>query len=333
MAVTIGDVAKHAHVSVGTVSRYLNGYRLRTENSQRIARAIEELDYRGNHAARSLRRRKTQTIGVVTPTLQNVFFNAIVTAFERRMSDHDYSLLVADYSNDPALMIRKIRELSQKMVDGIVLFPHETSIDVRVALGGVSVPIVVVDEDLPDLSCDKVLLDNVHGSYEATTHLVRHGHRRIAIINGRRDSTVGTERFEGFKTAMRDWDIPVEPGLVDFGSFTTQGGYEAATRLMTLEAPPSAIVVTNYYMTLGTVMAAYELNIRIPAFLSLIGFGNFELSDVARPPLTVIDQPIEQMGEAMSRILIRRIVEAEEGPPIIVKLRPCLLERESTREL
>jgi LacI family transcriptional regulator len=333
MGVTISDVAHRAQVAVGTVSRYLNGYQLREHNRDRIERAIAELGFRGNHAARSLRSRKTWTIGVVTPTLQDVFRNAIVTSFETEISTHGYSLLVSDYSNDPELMVQKVEALARKMVDGIVLFPRDATDDVISMLDGISVPLVVVDEDIPHRDYDRVLLDNVQGSYDATTHLAAHGHRRIAIINGRKDSTVGQERFAGYKRAMSEWDLPIEDALVDFGEFTTQGGYEAAVRLMSLQAPPSALLVTNYYMTLGAVMAAYELNVRIPAFLSLIGFGNFELSDIARPPLTVIDQPIKEMGTAISDILTRRIVHADESPPITMKFPAILRERESTRAL
>lgn len=333
MASTIHDVAKLAHVSVGTVSRYLNGHRLRKENQERIEEAIHALEFRGNYVARSLRMRRTETVGVIVPTLKDPFVSAVVTGVERGMGAQGYNLLIADYANDPELVSQKIDNLISKMVDAIVLFPRALTEDFTLGGGQLPIPLVLVDEDLPRVSCDKVLLDNVHGSYEATNHLIRSGHRKIAIINGRRDSTVSLERYEGYRLAMKDAAIGVDQSLVDWGDFTTQGGYVAAKRLLSQQAPPTALIVTNYHMTLGTVMASYELNVRIPAFLSLIGFGNFELSDIARPPLTVIDQPIDEMSRAITELLLGRVRGGDSDGPRTLKMKPSLLMRESIREL
>lgn len=333
MASTIHDVAKHAKVSVGTVSRYLNGHRLREENRRRIEDAIRTLEFRGNYLARSLRIRKTLTVGVVVPTLKDPFVSAVVTGVERGMGAQGYNLLIADYANDPDLVSRKIDNLVSKMVDAVVLFPRALREDFSLESGALPVPLVVVDEDLPRLRCDKVLLDNAHGSYEATSRLLAGGHRKIAIINGRRDSTVSLERYEGYRLAMSDAGVEIDEGLVDWGDFTTQGGYAAAKRILSHQAPPTALLVTNYHMTLGTVMASYELNVRIPAFLSLIGFGNFELSDIARPPLTVIDQPIDEMSQAITELLLSRLRGGDTKEPRTLKMRPSLLMRESIREL
>lgn len=333
MASTVNDVAKYANVSVGTVSRYLNGYRLRADNRRRIEEAIRTLEYRGNYVARSLRMRRTLTVGVVVPTLQDPYFSAVVTGVERGMGAHGYNLLIADYADDPKLVSQKIENLLSKMVDAIVLFPRAIKEDFTLGDQSLPVPLVVVDEDLPWVTCDKVLLDNVHGSYVATDRLIRGGHRKIAVVNGKRDSTVSLGRYEGYRLAMQDAGIGVEESLVDWGDFTIQGGYAAAKRLLSSEAPPTALLVTNYQMTLGTVMVSYELNVRIPAFLSLIGFGNYELSDIARPPLTVIDQPIDEISNAITDILLRRIADEDTGEHQTIQMKPSLLMRESIRDL
>lgn len=334
MGVTIHDVAQRAEVSVGTVSRYLNGYRLRDSNRTRVEQAINALGFTGNHMARSLRSRKTRTVGVVTPTLQDPFITTMVTNLERDLSTQGYNLLIADYANEPRTMAGKIRSLDLKMVDAIVLFSRAVSADLfDLKPNEVSTPLIAVDEDFPHLPCDKVLLDNVQGSYDATLRLIQGGHRKIAIINGRRDSSVSLERFQGYREAMDDQNIPIDHELVEWGEFTTHGGYESSKRLMGLDAPPTALIVTNYAMTLGCLMAAYELNIRIPAFLSLIGFGNYDLSEIARPPLTVVEQPIEEMSKAVSRILRNRLVDGDVAPPWEVKAKAALVIRESIRDL
>lgn len=333
MAGTIHDVAARARVSVGTVSRFLNGHRLREHNRYRVEQAIVELGFRGNHLARSLRSRKTRTIGVVTPTLQDPFVTTMVTNLERDMSVEGYNILIADYAGEPGLMSAKIRSLEQKMVDAIVLFARGVTDEFDMNPEEIDTPLVAVDEDFSRLPCDKVLLDNVQGSYDATTRLLDGGHRRIAIINGRRDSSVSLERFEGYRRAMEDWGVPIENHLVEWGEFTTAGGYESSKRLIGFDAPPTSLIVTNYSMTLGMLMAAYELNIRIPAFLSVIGFGNYDLSEIARPPLSVVEQPIEEMSRAVTRILKSRLVDGDLGPQKEIKAHANLVIRQSIRDI
>lgn len=331
--VTIHDVARHASVSVGTVSRYLNGYHLREYNRVEVERSIQELGFTSNYFARRLRSKRTSTIGVVIPTLLDPFITAIIASLVHAVNQWGYSLLISDYEEDPRLVARKIQELNERMVDGIVLFPRGEKQLFGLQQNELRAPLVIVDEDFNLLPCDKVVLDNKQGSYDATTKLIKSGHRKIGIINGRRDSSVSLGRYEGFCQAMRTYQIPIDPNLVEWGEFTTQGGYICGKKLMKLETPPSALIVTNHLMTLGTLMAAYELNIRIPAFLSIIGFGNYDLTKIAQPPLTVIEQPIDDMSKAVSDILRSRIVEGDTSPPREVEMRANLVVRQSTRDL
>jgi len=191
------------------------------------------------------------------------------------------------------------------------------------------IPIIIVNEDIPGFNTDKVLVDNVGASFRAVERLIHSNHTKIAIINGPPHSWVSQQRFEGYRQALEAYNLPVESRWIKCGNFTTVGGYLATKEFFEGSDIPTALYVTNYYMTLGAVMAIHELNVKVPQELSLIGFDYFELSDVIKPSLTVIEQPTLKMGEIAGNLILKRMKGDYTGYPQVHKLHARIIIRDS----
>lgn len=333
MAVTIRDVAKRAGVSLGTVSRYLNGYRLREENRLKVEKAIQELGFKQNIIAKGLKSNRSMTIGVVIDDFTNIFCTSIVTAVERTVEKENYSIILCDYEGDTEKLEQKLNFLRDRFVDGLILFSNNVRLSIMDEYIRDGIPIVIVNEDIPGFNTDKVLVDNAGASFRAVERFIHSNHTKIAIINGPPNSWVSQQRFEGYKQALEAYNLPVESRWIKYGNFTTVGGYLAAKEFFEGADIPTALYVTNYYMTLGAVMAIHELNIKVPQELSIIGFDYFELSDVIKPSLTVIEQPTSKMGEIAGNLILKRIKGDYTGYPEVHTLHTRMIVRDSVRAI
>ena len=330
MSVTVRDVAKKANVSVGTVSRYLNGYKLREPNRIRIEEAIEELGFRENFIAKGLKNNRSMTIGVVLASLTDLFATSVITAAERVLAQDNYSIVVCDFESSQEKLEQKLSFLKSRSVDGLILFPGSCTVsdELREYLAD-NIPVVIVNDDMPGFGTDKVTVDNVNASFRAVEYLIHNNHRDIAIINGDQGTYTGRERFKGYNEALRTYDIPLREEYVTYGHFSNRGGYTAAKELLALEHPPSAIYTTNYYMTFGAIIAINESKVKIPDDLSFIGFDRFDLSDVINPPLTVVEQPTKRLGELAASTVLRRLKGDYEGFPVEHSVNTKLTIKES----
>ena len=169
------------------------------------------------------------------------------------------------------------------------------------------IPIVLVDHTIPGVETDAVIIDNVNASFRAVEELIRYNHRRIAIINGRKDSLVSQERLQGYYNAMQTYGFPVQQEWLAWGEFTQTGGYHAVKALMALPERPTAIYVTNYSMTVGAVLALQEKHIAIPEQISLVGFDRFESVEIIEPTLTMVEQPLNLIAQNAADLILKRI--------------------------
>lgn len=334
MAVTIRDVAKRAKVSLGTVSRYLNGYKLKEINRIRVEQAIQELDFRENFIAKGLKNNRSMAIGVVLASLTDLFATSIVTAAESILADENYSIIVCDFESNQQKLEQKLRFLKDRSVDGLILFPGNcTSSDALREYLDDHIPVVIVNDDMPDINTDKVTVDNINASFRAVEHLIHQNHRDIAIINGDQNTYTGRERYMGYLEALNTYQIQPREDYITFGHFSNSGGYEAAKKLLALPNPPTAIYTTNYYMTFGAIIAINEAKIRIPDDISFIGFDHFDLSDVINPPLTIVEQPKERLGELAARTVLRRIKGDYEEFPLRHSVNTRMIMKDSVRRI
>lgn len=333
--VTMVDVADRAGVSLGTVSRYLNGYNLREYNQKKVKEAIRELDFNPNIMGKALRQKQSLTLGVLLYDWTDIFGMSITKAFGEVVEQSHYSLIMCHAEGDLKRRRQKIQFLRDRCVDGLVVFPilWEGCEDLLQKFLDERIPVVMMDGWFEGLTTDRVSVENASASLRAVEMLIHANHKKIAVINGSRTETVAQERLSGYREALRLYRIPVREDLVTYGNYNCAEAYQITKELLSLPDPPTALFVANYYMTLGAIMALNEMNVRIPDDLSLIGFDHFELSDVIKPPLTVIEQPVEEMGQAAAALILRRIHGDYQNFPQERRINTRMLIRDSVRVL
>lgn len=316
MPATLKDIAQETGLSIATVSKYLNGAKLREKNRIAIEEAIRKLDYTVNEYARGFKLNRSHIIGVVIPDLNNLFVTNIIVRMEELLREQGYSIMVCDCHTDPALERDIIHFLLGKMVDGIINMPVDaTGENLKPALQK-NIPVLVLDRAVPDLEgqIDSILVDNVSISRKAVQNLLDHGHKQIGVIVGPSDYSTSTERLEGYRQALASSGISVNDNLIAYSDFTLEGGYECFCQLLEKNSRMTALFPTNYDMTLGAFIAAKERKLRIPEDLSFIGFDDMGLARVTHPPLTVAAQPLDQMGNYAARRILSRLADPEEIP-------------------
>jgi LacI family transcriptional regulator len=333
VAVTIKDVAKHTGLSTATISKYINGGNVLEENRVRIEEAICALDFTVNEFARGLKTNKTMTVGVLIPAYDNIFCTSIVSCVENILMQYGYSTIVCDYRQDELLEASKLDFLLGRNVDGIIIMPLSSEGEhIRKALDK-NIPVVLIDRPLLGVNCDTVLVDNLNASYLAVEQLITRGHRHIGIICGQKDVYTAQERLKGYLRVHEDYGMAVDETLVRFGDYQMDSGYRHMAALLEERSDLTAIFVTNYEMTLGAIVALNERNVKIPDELSLIGFDDLYLSKVIRPPLSIVVQPMQQIGETAANLLVKRLKGDTANFPAMFRLKTEVIMRESVRDL
>ncbi len=328
--ITMRDVAERAGVSVTTVSHVINNTRPVSDTLRhRVVTAMQDLGYQPNTLARSLRRGKTHTIGVIVPDHSNPFFAEVARGIEDTSFEHGYSVIICNSDRDLHKERLYISVLVEKQVDGILFVAAGLSADNIQPLLDRPMPLVIVDRHIPALAVDSVLADNQRGGWLATQHLIELGHRRIGCIVGPEDITSSTERVAGYRQALSDHQLPPDEGLIIRGDFQYESGYEAGERLLDLVPPPTAIFACNDLMAVGVMSRALEIGLAIPADLSVIGFDDIRPTVYANPPITTIKQPKYEMGVAATELLLARIRDSGKTPQQQV-LETSLIIRQST---
>lgn len=321
IAATIKDVARLSGLSIATISKYINGITVKEENRKRIEAAIQTLDFKVNEIARGLKTNKTMTVGVLIPSLVNLFSTHIISHIERVLHQHGYSTIICDYSHDAKLENFKFDFLMNKLVDGLIIMPEAIEPErIHKALDK-DVPVVLIDRMMDDLACDAVLVDNMGASYEALSSLIEHGHKRIGIITGPRSIYTARERLKGYYRVYEDYYLKLDEALILEGDYEEQSGYELTKIMLGMENRPTALFVTNHEMTLGSVMALNEMGMEIPRELSFIGFDNIEIARIFKPPLTLVIQPIAQIGVHAAQVLLKRLKGDRDGFPSVTRLK------------
>jgi len=306
--ITIKEVAERAGVSTATVSRVLTGMDVVSPmRRKRVDRAIEELGYRPNRAARELRVGAVLKIGVVLSDIQNPFFTCCLAGIESVLQSSDYVLLLGNSNEDPQIEKMHLNSLISEGIGGIILALTSAYEDCYQDLAKIDIPIVAIDRECKNLLVDSVVIDNVSASHQATECLVKLGHRRIGYIGGPLHISTSQDRLKGYKEALTNLDIPIEDDLIVNGQYRQGGGRLAMKELLNLAEPPTALLIANNLMTLGALETIYQNNIQIPEELALVAFDDTPWNVALKTPLTVIAQPAYQLGEFAARLLLDRI--------------------------
>ncbi len=337
MAATIKDIARETGLSLATISKYINGGNLREKNRIAIENAIKKLDYHVNEYARGLKSKKSRTVGMVLPELSNLFTMKIVSAIERVLQEQGYSVIICDSQNNLEQEARSVEFLLSKQVDGIINIPLGNDSKHLAPAIDHNIPILLLDRPLDDLndvvSC--VLIDNQRAARMAVRCLLEAGHRKIGIVVGPAGVYTAERRLEGYQEALKEYGVEYEERLVCRASLTVEGGYRQMRRLLKEAKDMTAVFVTNYEMTLGALIALNKEGVQIPQELSIVGFDNImDLSRVFRPSLTIVSQPMEQIGIQAARLMLERLSGDGSATPMTVTLSATLREGASiqTRE-
>ncbi|MEW6511940.1 MAG: LacI family DNA-binding transcriptional regulator [Bacteroidota bacterium] len=333
MAVTLKDIAKKSGLSVSIVSRVLNKktvkYRISRETEKLVLKTARELNYRPNQLARGLRLKKTHTIGLVAPDLSNPFFAYIIKSAQSTAHSLGYSLVVCDTDEDLQLEIEHVNLLWSKGVDGLMVMPvgqKSQHLDTLLKNG---MPLVLVDRPFEELHSSTVVIDNRLGAFEAVQHLIEHGHRRIAIIQGLADTYTSRGRLQGYIDALAKHGLPLDESLIVGKDFRKQNGYIETKFLLRSSNPPTALFTTSDLITLGALEAIFEEGLEIPRDISVVAFDDIESASLFRCPITAVAQPKENIGEMAVKLLTEQIKGQRSFEPKHIVLKPTLIVRDS----
>ncbi|RKR07652.1 LacI family transcriptional regulator [Kushneria sinocarnis] len=322
---TIREVAELAGVSQATVSRVMSGEVPVTESTrQRVESAMQALDYAPNAFARSLASNRSQGVGLMISHLGGPFMGRMMVTLEDRLRAYDKSLLVASGRSDPERERETVRFLLARRCDGMLLHADGMGDDELAALAE-RLPVVILNRLVPRLAEQCVHIDNVAGGYQATRHLIGHGHRAIACITGPLWKQDATQRLMGYRRAMAEAHLAVDSDCVIEGDSTEAGGRRAVDRLEARGVACTAVVAGNDEMAVGAMARLRELGRRIPGDISVIGYDDEAYAHHLTPGLTTIHAPIEEMAEAAAARLLELTYELPWQGPLV--FRPWLVER------
>ncbi len=327
---SIKDVARHAGVSIASVSRVLNSTFPVTERTRdRVLLAVNELDYRVDQRARALRRRRSGTLGLIVSDVGNPFFPQVLHAIEAGADENEFSLFLCNSDEDLRRQRLHVDSMIEQRIEGVIVMPIVDDRAVLAPLIAARIPIVLLDRSVTGGQADSVLLDNHAGSELAVQHLYALGHRRIAMISVA-GTPPGDERLEGARRALAAQGLVLDPDLAYAGELKESGGYAQMQALLGTPQPPTAVIVVNNPMAIGALVALRERGLRVPQDMSVVAFDDVSWANLLQPPLTTIQQPTRDIGNRALQLLIERVERHYLGPPRRVLLPPSLVEREST---
>jgi LacI family transcriptional regulator len=324
--IRLADVARTAGVSPATASLALRGTgTIGAQTAERVRQVAADLGYRPNHAAASLRRQWTASLGVLIPTLTNPFYSELLEAFEIAAGSTGYSLVSGSTNHDPVRESRYVDLFLRRSCDGIVVVTGTGDIGDVVRAG---VPTVLVNAHVTAVGAPRVEVDDLHGVHAAVTHLLRLGHRHIGLVAHPYDQP----RHEGYSRALSDFGVGYDPSLVvevTHMNSLLQDGCERAQELLRTHPELTAIVATADLIAIGVLRAAHEVGRHVPNDLAIIGFDDISLSALLVPALTTVAQPIGAIAAAALSLLREQM---EAGSVALNERRVVLETRLMVRE-
>jgi LacI family transcriptional regulator, galactose operon repressor len=339
-SVTIRELARLSGVSVGTVSRALNGYPdVRQDTRERIIRLADELDYTPQAAARTLVTRRSHVVGIFLetgknhPDIQHPFFHEVLVGIKTRLGAAGYDLLLFA-SEEPGNGYGThsyLKRCNHHHVDGAVLMGLGTDDPEVDRLARSSLPCVSVDVEFQGMHSSWVSSDNFQGAELAVKHLKECGHTRIGHIAGLLETTPGRQRLAGFRRAIESAGLGYFDELVVYGDFYFESGVAAMEKLLALDEPPTAVFVASDMMAMGAMRAIQAAGLSVPNDVAVVGFDDIAIAAMATPSLTTVRQEKARLGELAADTLLRQMEEGANGQiDTSITLPVTLVVREST---
>lgn len=330
---TIKDVAEKASVSVATVSRILNGLEGYSEETrEKVNAVVEEMGYRRNAIAMNLKTKTTRTIGVLIPKVETTFYLDILNGIEDMAHENNYSVFICTTGFSSNLMPYYLNVLSERQVDGIIVCSLSPKDMYDKNIVATKIPCILVSTFSPRFPLPYIKVDDFQAAFAATSYLIENGHTKIAMLGGDKDDPIaGMLRLEGYTKALKEHNISVHESLIKQYGFSFKEGKKAMEALLSENIKFTAIFATCDDIAVGAMSIAHKRGISIPKDLSIIGYDNTKVAEMAYPPLTTIAQPAYEMGQKSVEMLIKTITTSKKSESIIMPFE--IIERETVKKL
>lgn len=328
--ITIYDVAREANVSMATVSRVVNGNpNVKPATRKKVLEVIDKLDYRPNAVARGLASKKTTTVGVIIPDVTNMFFSSLARGIDDVATMYKYNIILANSDENSQKEVQVLNTLLAKQVDGLIYMGNDISDSIRQEFSRSKTPIVLAGSVDPDEQVGSVNIDYVAAVEAATTQLINSGSKQVALVTGQLAQPInGQYRLKGYKQALQKAGLPYDESLV----FESETSYHAGLALFAQlqKAGATAAVVGDDEVAVGILDGALDAGVKVPADFEIITSNNTKLTEMARPQMTSIDQPLYDIGAVAMRLLTK-MMNKEDIDAKTIRLGFDITTRKSTR--
>lgn len=307
---TIKEFAAILGVSTATVSRALSDkWDVNPQTKERIIKAAQEYNFRPNPMAQRLKKRRSQTIGIVVPEFMNSFFSKVIMGVQDCLYKEGYNLLITQSNESVEIEEANIKLLENSVVEGIIISTtrdgYNTELYKKLIRQGL--PLVFFNRVCPDAEAPKIVINDQHMAYEVTKHLIEQGCRRIAYLSGPENLSLTAVRMTGYQEALREAGIEIDPNLIVQGGIYQQKGYDAVQSLYNSKTDFDAVFAFNDPSAIGALQFLKEKGIRVPEQVALAGFSESRSALLVEPKLTSVEQPTYEMGEMAARIMVEMI--------------------------
>ena len=332
---TIYDIAEKLNITASSVSRALNNSNYVNENTkQLILKTAAELNYKRNTLASNLRKGQSKTIGIVVPRINQNFFSNVIAGIEEATYEKGYNLIICQSNESQEKEIKCINTLINQQVDCIVISISADSHDYKHLKNVIEhgIQLIQFDRVIDELETLKVINDNEHASFEAVSHLIEQGYKRIALLKGPQNLDIFKQRKVGYLAALNKYGLPVIDELIIENAWTKELGAEATRKLLSLPKPPDAIFAsTSDFSALGVLEVATAMGFKVPDQLGILGYANEAFTELTSPSITTIDQFSVYMGRTVADLYFKEIENKDTlVVPKTISIKPKLIIRSST---
>lgn len=329
--ITIGQIAELAGVSKSTVSRVLNssGY-VHEETRNKIKAIIKEYHYSPSATAQNLSRRETNTIGIVVPELDNSFFSEVLAGVSEIVDQNNLTMIVCNTSNNAEKEREALMMMEQQRVNGVIFTPaigysdEQAAKSIRIQLKKLKVPVVLVDREIENVQWDGVFYENFQSGYAAAERLIKKGCRKVGIITGDMDLKHARERYRGYRQALEDYRLNLNPSYVYEGNYTVERAYQITKDILSSKDQPEGLVLSNNLTMLGFMKGMTEFGLEPAEMIQTVGIDHIPILDIIGVKYDCITRDTKSMGRVAMELLLERCQNPERERKICII--PCQMK-------
>lgn len=331
--ITIYDIAKALNISASTVSRGLNNHKSVSEKTRKkILKAAYDMEYQHNIFASSLRKKRTNTIGVVIPRFNSYFMSAVIAGIEKVANQAGYNLIISQSQESVKKEIANISTMFNSRVDGLLVsLAYDTeNLDHINIFFKKGIPVIFFDRVFKHPDYTNIVINNFKAGYDATSHLIKQGCRRILHLGGNLKRNVYADRYNGYKQAICDNGIAFDKSLVTINMLNEKAGIDTANRILNMEKLPDGIFASNDISAVAIMCNLKKAGINIPDDIAIVGFNNSPICTLIDPNLTTIDYPGQEIGKVAASTLIKKLNNQHPENSNTIELKHKLIIRQSS---